>query len=314
MRRVRAWLVRLGGLFHNERRDRELAEELESHLRLHIEDNLRSGMTAETARRNALIKLGGVESTKEAFRDQRGLPGLESVVKDFYFGLRVLRKNPGFTGISVLSLAMGIAVNVAVFSCLNALLFRPPPGVKDPERLVYLHEMSGGVPCAEFEFLRDHTAVFSELAASVQCRSGVRLDYRPTRRPADGAASGETEYPTVRFVSANYFSLIGTEFKLGRGFLPEEDRKPGSHPVVILSHLFWKRLFNSTPDLIGQTVKLNNRACTVIGIAPEKCPREPGVFVPPDVWVPFMMQAELDPVQIGLQPGNGDSRGIQFYY
>ena len=96
MRWLRAWFLRLGGLFHRERRDRELAEELESHIQLHMEDNLRAGMTPEEARRDALISLGGVESVKEAYRDQRGVPWLETMIRDLRYGARMLWKNPGF--------------------------------------------------------------------------------------------------------------------------------------------------------------------------------------------------------------------------
>ena len=157
-------------------------------------------------------------------------------------------------------------------------------------------------------------AKFSGLAASEPCRSGVSLEYASTPSAAGTPIPRrQTEYPTVRFVSGNYFSLIGTEFRHGRAFLPEEDRTGGSHPVVILSQLFWKRHFNSDTALVGQTVTLNTRAYTVVGIAPQNCPREPGVFNPPDAWVPLAMQNKLDPGQSSVHPNNGSSHGVQFY-
>src|SRR5688572_3555230 len=138
MRRLRELIFRLGGLFNKRRKDRELEEEIESHVQMHIEDNLQLGMTPEEARRQAMIKLGGIESTKEVYRDQRSLPFLETLLRDLRFAFRQLRKNPGFTTVAVLTLAICIGVNLAIFAVVDAIVVRSLP-LPHASRLVAIH-------------------------------------------------------------------------------------------------------------------------------------------------------------------------------
>ena len=156
MRKLRGWILRLGGLFNKPHRDRELEDELETHLQMHIEDNLRLGMLPDEARRQAIIRLGGIESTKEACRDQRGLPVLETFWQDLRYGARQLRKHPGFTGVAVFTLALGIGANAVVFSVARTVLLRPL-GFDGEDRLMWIRlrntqtgaeedQLSGSVP------------------------------------------------------------------------------------------------------------------------------------------------------------------------
>jgi macrolide transport system ATP-binding/permease protein len=168
MRRLRALLLRLGGLFHKDRRDRDLAEEIESHLQLHLEDNLRAGMSPEDARRQALLKLGGIESTKEAYRDRRSVPVLECVRQDLRYAFRMLRKSPGFTGVAVVTLAFGIGATTAVFSVLDTAVLRPMP-VRHPEGLVILRPQLRG---ERFGFWRARVAAGRNWALRYACLCG----------------------------------------------------------------------------------------------------------------------------------------------
>src|ERR1039457_1143725 len=140
MRRVRAWFVRIAGVFGNlfnkSQREQDLSAELESHLQMHIDDNVRAGMSPQEARRRAIIKLGGVESTKESYRERRSIPLIETTLQDVPFGLRMLRRNPGFALAVVLTLALGIGANVTMFSVVDSLLFRMPDQVRAPEQIV----------------------------------------------------------------------------------------------------------------------------------------------------------------------------------
>lgn len=167
---LRAWFQRFASLLRRRQRDAEFTAELESHLQLHIEDNLRRGMTPEGARRDALMKLGGVEQTKEIYRDRRGVPMLEALLQNLRFGVRMLIKSPGSTGAVVIALGLGIGASTAMFTVVRSVLLRPLP-FKDPERLIRLYEHSSDdkfvynqVASGVFKAWRNQSHSFSDLA------------------------------------------------------------------------------------------------------------------------------------------------------
>jgi predicted permease len=279
IRQLRGWLVRLFGIFTRQRREREFAEELESHLAFHIEDNVRAGMSPEEARRRALIKLGGVTLTQERYREQRGLPMLETLIQDLRFGLRMLRKNPGFSLIAILTLALGIGANTAIFNVVNALLLKPLP-YRNPEQLVWMAEVYSQPKI-------ERVSVSHFFAWSTQSQTLAQLAaYEPDNLTLTGA--GEPERLDVNRVSAQFFAVLGVQPLRDRNFLPAEDR-PGGARAALISHSLWQRRFSADQQIIGRSITLNNQGYIVVGVLPPDFR-----FIHPfEVWVPLA----LDPVQ-----------------
>jgi putative ABC transport system permease protein len=279
VRQARGWLMRLFGLFGRQRREREFAEELESHLSMHVEDNLRAGMSPEEARRLALIKLGGVAQITELHREQRGLPMLETLLQDLRFGLRMLRKNPGFSFVAILALALGIGANAAIFSVVNAILLRPL-AFKDPDQLVTVTHLypklnlSAPVSAPGFRNYQERGNVFANAAISTV----VSLNLTD---------QGEPERIQARRVTASFFPTLGVEATLGRMFLAEEDQ-PGKNFVVVLSYGLWQRRFGGEANILGQSLALNGQNCVVIGVAPENF----RLYPDDDLWIPVALTPE----------------------
>jgi predicted permease len=260
MRQLRAWLVRVGGLFRKERRDRELTEELESHLQMQIEDNLRSGMNPADARRQALLKLGGVESAKESYRDRRGFPWIETFLQDIRFGLRMLGKNPGFTSVAVLTLGLGVGVNTAFFGMVDPLLLRPLP-VRSPEQITALAFQQKNGLHSIFS-IPDYLDIENQTHTVF---SGV-LGYQVG---LDGlTVNGKGDRIQLAYVTGNFFSVLGIKPLMGRLILPSEGEAPGADPVMVLSYSFWKTRFASDPGVVGRGVSVNGHPMTIVGIAP----------------------------------------------
>jgi putative ABC transport system permease protein len=278
MRWLRVCALRVAGLFAKNRRDREFAAELDNHLQMHIDDNLRSGMSAQEARRQALLKLGGIEPTKEIYRERRGLPLLETVLQDLRYALRTLRKNPGFTLIAVLTLALGIGANTAIFSMVNALLLRPY-NFPDLDRLVRVWENRGIDEGADARFIAPQDAADLQSGAPV-------FDAVTTYRCGDFNLSAEGNVQPVLgcHVSANFFDVLGVSPALGRAFSASEEQ-PGADQVAVVSYGFWQRRFAGDVGLLGKTVQLNGKKYTVVGIMP----RGFDYPVPMELWVPLSL-------------------------
>jgi predicted permease len=258
MRKLRAALLRLKGLFLKSARERELADELESHLQMHIDDNLRAGMSPPEARRVALMKLGGVEQTKEAYRDRATIPFLESLVQDLRFTLRQLRKHPAFTVTAVAMVALGIGASVAIFAFVDAALIKPLP-YQNPAKLVFVTETTPEIPRANFSYFdyldwKKLNNVFESL--NVFSQRGYVV-----------ANSAGTEVVNGVRVSDGFFHTLGVTPLLGRDFYSGEDQ-PGAPRTVILSYAAWQKRFGGKPEVIGQPLTLNEVPHTIIGVLP----------------------------------------------
>jgi predicted permease len=281
MRRLRAWFSRLSALLGKEARERELSAEMDSHLQLHIEDNLRAGMTLAQARREAIMKLGGVEQAKENYRERRGLPFLETLFQDLRYGLRMLAKNPGFTATAVLTLALGIGVNTAIFSIVNAVILRPLP-YKDSSRMVTFNVKTAMFPAFNlqptwpaFQAIRTQASSVEQAVASWE-----------TDRTLTG--TGQPAVLDVAGVSDSFFESLGAHPAFGR-LLADQDQNSSQDHVAVLSAALWRSRFASSPSAIGKKLILDNQVYTVVGVAAE------GFAYPvrAEVWVPIPLSSEI---------------------
>jgi putative ABC transport system permease protein len=251
MRLVRAWLVRFASLFRSGRRERDMAEEFEAHLQLHILDNLRAGMTPEEARRAALVKFGPVEAVKEEWRHRASIPIVELLLQDLRYALRRMRRNPAFTALITLTLALGVGANAAMFGLVDVLMFRTPARVPDPDRIV---RVDGAQNYVAYQELRELVRALEITAYTRQTLSfGQGADAVPLR---------------VECVTPTYFRVAGTAPWRGRDFSADDDQL-GAPRTVVLSHGLWRNQFGGDSRALGSPVRVAGRPFDVIGIAPE---------------------------------------------
>jgi putative ABC transport system permease protein len=288
LRRVLVVLRRVRALFEAGRADMQLDAEIRDHLDSLMADHMRRGLAREDARAAARRDFGGVDQVKEQYRDQRVLMWLDTLARDVRFGVRSLKRSPTTTAVIVLTLAVGVGVNTAIFSVVNAVVLKPF-AYADARQLVVVHELARRVPAApplpanavHFEEWRRSTSVFEQLAI---VRDGS----------TNLTGSGEPERLTIGRSSANLFAMLGVRLQLGRNFLDAEDRD-GRDRVVILSDGLWRRRFGADVGVIGRQILLDDRPFVVVGVLPPdfRFPQISDLYVipvtssAPDLWKPF---------------------------
>ena len=288
---------RLRAVFSRASVERELDDELRFHIERAAEKYQRQGMRHEAALRRARLEFGGVEQIKEVSRDMRGTARVESIVRDLRYAIRSLKSRPAFTLTVIATLALGIGANTAIFTLVDALLLRPLP-VSHPEQLVMVsnpaevNNNNVGSPLTDYvSFLlykdvRARNTVFTDLYANGW--SGP-IDVKI------GASTDAAEQPHARFVTGNFFSVLGVSAYAGRTFTAGEDETPGQDPVAVITYDYWQRRFSGSSAAIGSVLRVNDVAVTIVGVTP---PGFSGDIIgqPLDFWLPMMM----DPV---IQPG-----------
>lgn len=282
MKTLRRFFARLGGLATKQAQEERLKEEIAEHIALQTEENLRAGLPPVEARRQAMLKFGGVEAMKQDYRAARGLPMIEDFLQDLRFSIRSLNRTPGLTAFVVMTLALGIGITSGTFSMVDAMIFRPYP-VPHPGNVVTLVGTTHDSGFDDFSYreyldIRDKTKSYDGVIANTTIEEvGFSAEPNATPRIRGGM-----------MVSGNYFRVLGVEPRLGRSFRDDEDQVPGRDAVVVLGPDFWRREFASDPGVLGRTVRLNGKNFTVIGVAPETFPGMM-IFYHPDLYMPLAM-------------------------
>jgi putative ABC transport system permease protein len=274
MNDIRTLLSRCASFFRRKRLDQDLNDELHSHIELAVEENLQHGMTEEEARIAALRAFGGVTQTRENYRVQRGLPFLEVLWSDLRYAVRQLWKSPGFTLTTALTLAIGIGMNTAVFSMMDAVVLRPL-AVPDMSRVVIVAEEHGRgsgdykqVALGNYQDWKQQSRSFADLAI----RSDASMSLTGT---------GEALHVQASFATASFFEVLRTNALLGRVY-QDRECQPGHNTVAVLSYAFWQKRFGADPSVLGRVINLDGQAYTVIGVLPKtmQYPSVSEVFLP----------------------------------
>jgi predicted permease len=275
--------MRLAGLFGSSKSERDLSAEIESHLQMHVDDNIRAGMTPAEARRRAVMALGSVEGTKEAYRDRRGLPAIESLVRDVRYGIRTLAKSPGFAAAGIVILGLGIGVNTAIFTVVNAVVLRPLP-FADADRIMRIWHTPPQSTFAGMEVFALSPANFIDWEAQNEVFERTAI-YRGGRWTLTG--QGEPDAVVVYRGSADLLPILGVSPTIGRAFTKDEDSAGGPR-TALLSNAFWRSRFGGDRSVVGRAITLNRVPYTVIGVVPDL----PAVMENVQVFVPLSWTPE----------------------
>ncbi len=253
---------RLRSLFRRNQVEKELDEELRFHYEMHVERGIRSGLSRQEAQRQARLAIGTTDSVQEEHRDARGISLIESVGADLRHAARIFARNPVFAGVIVCSLAIGIGANTAIFTLMDAILWRSLP-IRNPKSLWligtrYADGVSYGVTYRDYRLIAEDRSFFSGIAAYGTVPLNVSIDgsIEPT---AEG-----------QMVTGGYFPLLDIRAVRGRTLGPEDDRVPSGHPVAMVSHGYWQRRFASDPSIVGRTVLLCGTPFTIVGVTPRE--------------------------------------------
>ena len=302
MRTLRAWLLRVAGFVRPRAGEQEFADELQSHIDLHTADNLRAGLAPDEARRRALARLGSIAAVREAHRDRRGLPAFESLLQDLRQAARGLGRNRGFTVACVVTLALGIGVNSAIFSVVNAVLFAPLP-YEQPEQLVAIWTSHPEIRREANAMSRENALDLAKTMTTISGLGMVQANVVPGTIPING------EGITVNgaLVTPSVFDVLGTRPLYGRALQQGDDPS-----VIVISHGFWQRQFGGDPAVVGRTFGQGRSAARIVGVMPR------GFTLP----YPSMLQATVSFVAssdvdfwiplLDPKPGNTD-RGARMH-
>src|SRR6202049_134521 len=284
MRSVRRFLNRLFSSATRRAQEERLREEIAEHIALQTAENLHAGLSPVEARRQAMLKFGGVEAMKQDYRAERGLPFFENLLGDLRNAARTIAPMPGRAAVIIVSLAIGIGVNTTIFSWIQMILFQPLPAVTGASNFLLVEPRSdtAGYPGAswlEYRDLQTQVPALRDVVASQMV-------------PFNVGEPGKTERTHGQLVSGNYFSALGLKPAIGRFIRPEEAERSATEPVVVISYDYWQTRFRASPTALGQTLRVNDRDLIVIGVAPRDFQ---GTMVPLkfELWVPATMTPAL---------------------